>query len=272
MPATAAANSGPPHYRVPETLVYNRPHKIHAALNHTRSIAISLKVLVADSERTWLKACNWWLTAAGYEVATATSPSALRYALAADTYGLRLLDAKLCHAANDRQALPALHNAIPGCVWLESPPRPLKFRSGRGTALYCPRPRSRASLETLLQYLLHPDTARLLDASLVGEILGMLPTPTGAASVIANFTDETLALVKVMTDNGPGPAAQAAQHALQGCAAAIGAVALQEIVANFEVPPRAQGPSSAGAQLLVAIIAATEHSLQRAVRAYFADS
>ena len=238
-----------------------------------RSIAISLKVLIADSERTWLKICTWWLKAAGYEVVTAASPAALLHALAAETtYDLRLLDAKLCHAASERKALPALRNALPGCVWLESPSQPLTFRSGPGTALYCPRPRSRASLETLLEYLLHPDTARLLDAALVGEILGMLPTIAAALAVVANFTDETLALVKVMTDSGPGPAAQAAQHALQGCAAAIGAVGLQEIAANFQAPSCSPGLSTGGTQPMVSIITATQHSLRRAVRAYFAES
>ncbi len=230
-------------------------------------------MLVADSERTWLRTCVWWLKALGYAVDTATSPVALQQALAAATfYDLRLLDAKMCDLASDGDELPTLRNAIPGCVWLETPPRPLKFRSGPGTALYCPRPRSRASLETLLKYLLHRDTARLLEVALVGEILGMLPTITAALAVVDNFSDETLALVKVMTASGPRPAMQAAQHALQGCAAAIGAVALQEMAANFVVPACSPAVRVTTAEPLVSLITATAHSLRRAVHAYFAES
>lgn len=213
-----------------------------------------------------------WLKRAGYAVTTADSPPALAKALSVTPYGLRLMDSKLLVGLERCTAPPKLEDATPGFLWLEPHTvRPL-IPSGRGTAVNCPRPHSSATFETLLRYVLHPETTRLLDAALVGEILGMSPTALAAETLVDRFTEEVSMLANAMR-HAHAPTHRAAwyeaHHALQGCAAAIGAVGLVGIVADFEVEDWSATPRTAVASLEEAITA-TEHSLRRAVGAYFA--
>ena len=230
--------------------------------------------MVADTDRTWLRTCALWLKAAGYTVTTANSAPALARTLRDSTpYGLRLIDSRLLLSAN-RGEVPVLAGATPGFLWREHSSVPLVLCSGRGTAVNCPRPRTPATLEILLHYILHPETIRLLDAAMVGEILGMLPNAAVAEAIIARFTRETSALIKTMNQAqalAPRTAWQESLHTLQGCAAAIGAVGLLEVVMSFEAR---DGSATATTieEILAGTIAATGDSLRRAVGAYFATA
>ena len=231
-----------------------------------------IEVMVADTDRTWLRTCALWLKAAGHTVTTANSAPALARTLRDNTpYGLRLIDSKLLLSAN-RGEVPVLASATPGFVWREHSSVPLVICSGRGTAVNCPRPRAPATLEILLHYILHPETIRLLDAAMVGEILSVLPNATVAEALIARFTRETLALVKTMTQAqalAQHTAWQESLHSLQGCAAAIGAVGLLDVVTSFEARDGSATATTIEA-ILAGTIAATGHSLRRAIGAYFA--
>ena len=233
-----------------------------------------LEVMVADTDRTWLRTCALWLKAAGYTVTTANSAPALARTLRDSTpYGLRLIDSKLLLSAN-RGEVPVLASATPGFVWREHSSVPLVICSGRGTAVNCPRPRAHATLEILLHYILHPETIRLLDAAMVGEILSMLPNATVAEALIARFTRETLALVKTMNQAqalAQRTAWQASLHSLQGCAAAIGAVGLLDVATGFEARDGSATVTTIE-EILAGTIAATGHSMRRAVGAYFATA
>jgi len=195
-----------------------------------------LEILVVDSDRVRLHAHHLWLTRTGHHVTTIATSDALLEAFNRNDRRehVRLLDPDLLGADVAPALAAGLADDTPGAWWSSRTPHELPCTPGRRTALHCPRPASPTAMARLLEYLLDAETAEWLDVRTVGELLATAPASPQA--FVAHFADDASNLLVALAEAVRVDARDARGrllHTLLGCAGAVGATGLWQLLESF---------------------------------------
>jgi len=188
-----------------------------------------MKILLADTDKHWLRSCALWLGRRGDEVVQITTGSALNRALAEETDGILLLAPRLLDRLQ-RPALPRLAGAATGILWRGDAPALRGPQLGRLVLPHLPRPRTPDHLERQLHFLRLAMDTDSLALPQVGEVLGL--AANGPGSAVQAFATETARLLSQFESAaaaGESGTWQRALHAWRGCAATMGASALIQL-------------------------------------------
>ncbi len=217
-----------------------------------------MQILIADSDRTWARACQWWLRELGHRGAI-TGTSAVESSAKAD----------LLFVAPS--ALAALSKPADGTrivVWWE-------HKSDLGDRhdlqlVPCRRPYSATALAAVLAYVNGPNHHRL-DPVLSGEIMLSADGAQAAAQLVERFGDEMQVLGALLgSTTAPlhAPTRFSALHRVRGAAAAMGASGIVQLA--DDAAWHGSAPEVARIQAaLTAEIAATVQRLKLAANAFY---
>lgn len=206
-----------------------------------------MKILLADTDKPWLRSCSLWLGRRGDGVEQITTASALNLALSLETDSLLLLAPQLLERLR-RPALQRLAGEAKGVLWRGTGPALWGPQLGRLVLPHMAKPRTPAHLERQLHFLCRAMEADSLALPQVGEVLGLSAAGPGiAVQAFAMETARLLGQFESAASVGDSRMWQRALHAWRGCAAAMGASALIDLPLPEEV--RELGTQTGGAIL-----------------------
>lgn len=203
-----------------------------------------MKILLADTDRLWLRSCALWLNRRGDEVRLVFNVETLNATLGADPQATALLAPQLV-AELAEDARGHLAGTLRGLIWRATPPGIRGPRLGPGMSPHLPRPRTHTQLEAQLRFLQHASARDVLDLPQVGEVLGL--SVRGPDATLQAFRDETAQLLFQLERTASCGELRRWQHALhawRGCAAAMGARRL----VDFPLPEAGPGPTLVGVE------------------------